>query len=284
MIEVIKSGLATSVQDLGRNGFAAYGVPQSGTMDRYSAKIANLLVGNSENDALLEITQLGPKLKFHAKALVAVSGLKAEIRLNEERIQMNEPFVVEKGADLEIKRITSGTRAYLSVFGGLQTKMMLGSRSMYEGVTAQSRIKKGDFLTISAFMGSKVNSLSSIRFEREDYATNKIIVFPGPEFDLLSEKSKDDLIHNEFTISNDSNRMAYLVEEKLVNKLKSILTGPVVPGTVQLTAGGKLILLMCDCQVTGGYPRVLQLSEKSMNVLAQKKAGEKIMFELFSNP
>lgn len=282
MIEVIKSGLATSAQDLGRNGFAAYGVPQSGAMDRYSAKIANLLVGNSESDALLEITQFGPKLKFHVKALVAVTGLKAEIRLNEERIQMNEPFVVEKGAVLEIKRITSGTRAYLSVFGGLQTKMMLGSRSMYEGVTAQSRIKKGDFLTISAFMETKVNSLSSIRFEREDYTTNKIIVFLGPEFDLLSEKSKDDLIHNEFTISNDSNRMAYLVEEKLVNKLKSILTGPVVPGTVQLTAGGKLILLMRDCQVTGGYPRVLQLSEKSMNVLAQKKAGEKIMFELFN--
>lgn len=280
MIEVLKSGLATSIQDLGRIGFGNFGVPKSGAMDLYAAKFSNLLTGNSEKEAVMEITQLGPTLRFHCDALVGFAGLKAEILLNGEKVPINEAFAVGKNSVLEIKRITKGNRIYLSVFGGFQTKKVLNSRSMYEGITPQSRIKKGGFLKIAPYSGTAENQFSSIRFEEEAYFSDQLHVFSGPEFALLSEKTKQLLLQNKFTVSKDSNRMAYLLEEQLKNEQEPILTGPVLPGTVQLTAGGNLIVLMRDCQITGGYPRVLQVSEKSLNVLAQKKAGDKIGFHL----
>src|SRR5699024_1260014 len=139
---------------------------------------------------------------------------------------------------LQIKKITRGNWVYLSVNEGFQTKKMLGSRSMYEGITPRSRIKKGGFLPIAPFSGTVGNHFSSIRFEEENYSSGRIPVFPGPEFHLLSEANKHHLVQKTFTVSKDSSRMAYLLREKLENKLGSILTGPVLPGTVQLTAAG----------------------------------------------
>lgn len=278
MIEVLKSGLATSIQDLGRTGFGNFGVPKSGAMDKYAAKFANLLVGNPEEKAVMEITQLGPTLRFHSNALVGFAGLEAEILLNGESLSINESCMVEKNSVLEIKRITKGNRIYLAVLGGFQTKKILKSHSMYEGITPQFRVKKDNFFKIAPFLGTKSHSFSSIRFKEELYFSDQLEVFTGPEFELLSPRTKQILLQNTFTVSKDSNRMAYLLEEQLKNQLKPILTGPVLPGTVQLTPDGTLIILMCDCQTTGGYPRVLQISEKSLHVLAQKRAGEKIGF------
>ena len=282
MVEVLKPGLA-SIQDLGRTGFGNFGVPKSGAMDLYAAKFANLLVGNFAHEAVMEITQLGPKLRFHCNALVAFAGLGAEISVDGERVQINESFLVRENSVVEIKGIIQGNRVYLSVLGGFQTQKVLNSRSMYGKITLRSRIKKGGFLAIETFSGTAQNHFSSIRFKKEMYFSDQIYVFPGPEFELLSEKTKQFLLQNKFTISSDSSRMAYLMEEKLENKLTSILTGPVLPGTVQLTPNGTLVVLMRDCQTTGGYPRVLQVSEKSLNVLAQKKAGDKIGFELIEH-
>ena len=154
---------------------------------------------------------------------------------------------------------------------------------MYEGITPRSRIKKGGFLPIAPFSGTVGNHFSSIRFEEENYSSGRIPVFPGPEFHLLSEANKHHLVQKTFTVSKDSSRMAYLLREKLENKLGSILTGPVLPGTVQLTAGGNLIVLMRDCQTTGGYPRILQVSESGLDVLAQKKPREKMGFALLDH-
>lgn len=280
MIEVLKSGFATSIQDLGRVGFAKFGVPKNGAMDQYSANFANLLVGNSLDAAVMEITLTGPKLHFHSKTLIAVTGLDADIFLNGEKQVLNEAFLVETGSVLEIQKITSGNFVYLAVYKGFRTPPVLGSRSMYDGITPQSRVKKGDFLEIEIFSGTRQNHFSSIRFEEETYFSDQLQAFPGPEFELLSEKTKQLLLENKFTISSDSNRMAYLLEEQLENELKPILTGPVLPGTIQLTFGGNLIILMRDCQTTGGYPRVLQVSEKSLDVLAQKRTREKVLFSL----
>lgn len=278
MIEVLKSGFATSIQDLGRTGFAKFGVPKSGTMDRYSANFANLLVGNSLDAAVMEITLTGPKLQFHAKSLIAVVGLGAELFLNSEKQALNEAFLAENGSVLELQKITSGNFAYLAVYGGFQTEFVLGSRSMYDGITSKSQLKKGAVLKSPTFSATVKNPHASLRFKGERYFKDFIEVFPGPEFHLLSSPKKEQLFQSKFTLSSDSNRMAFLFEEKLENNLNPILTSPVLPGTVQLTPSGNLIILMRDCQTTGGYPRVLQVSEKSLDVLAQKRAGEKIGF------
>jgi len=112
--------------------------------------------------------------------------------------------------------------------------------------------------------------------------SNIIKVYKGPEFDNLSNINIDFLFSKSYKISKDSNRMAYQLDEKLENNLKSILTSLVMPGTIQLTPDGQLIILMRDCQTTGGYPRILQLSEKSINILAQKRLGEFVQFELIN--
>ena len=112
------------------------------------------------------------------------------------------------------------------------------------------------------------------------FGLNDIEVLKGPEFELLTKKQQKQLLSNKFTISKDNNRMAYQLVEILANNIKPIITSLVLPGTVQLTPSGKLIVLMRDCQTTGGYPRVLQLKEYSIDVLSQKLAGKNIHFVL----
>ena len=279
-IKVKQPGLLTSVQDFGRTGFASYGVPQSGVMDRYSAKIANLLVGNTEYEAVLEITMMGPTLVFEEEMLVALSGLDAVVTLNDEKIELLRPFEVKNGDVLQIKQITKGIRLYLAVNGGFQTEMKLKSRSMYEPITKSNSLQKGDQLHIAEYRDTKEKTFAHLKYEAEKYASEAIEVYPGPEFDFLTDAMIDKLLQQTFSISKNNSRMAYQLEEKIENNLKPILTQPVLPGTVQFTPGGNLIILMRDAQTTGGYPRIFQLTEESINLLAQKKQGDAIQFQL----
>jgi biotin-dependent carboxylase-like uncharacterized protein len=279
-IKVKQPGLLTSVQDFGRTGFASYGVPQSGVMDLYSAKIANLLVGNTEYEAVLEITMMGPTLIFEEEMLVALSGLEAVVTLNDKKIELLRPFEVKNGDVLQIKQITKGIRLYLAVNGGFQTEMKLKSRSMYEPITKTSALQKGDQLQIAEYRDTKEKTFAHLKYEAEKYASEAIEVYPGPEFDFLTDAMIDKLLQQTFSISKNNSRMAYQLEEKIENNLKPILTQPVLPGTVQFTPGGNLIILMRDAQTTGGYPRIFQLTEESINLLAQKKQGDAIQFQL----
>ena len=279
-IEVLSAGMYSSIQDKGRENYRQYGVPLSGVIDNYSAKLANLLLENEEDAALMEITMVGPKLKINKNTQAVLCGLGAEITLNDKTIKINEVFSIQKGAILHIKKITKGCRVYLGVKYGFQTEKILGSRSMYDGITKNDMIKKGAIILIQEHKEQLSPTNSTVRFEEERFTTNKIEVLPGPEFHLLSEKTKKELLKTSFSISADSNRMAIAMNELQKNDLKNILTSAVLPGTVQLTSGGKIIVLMKDCQVTGGYPRILQMSENGMNCLAQKRAGERIYFKL----
>jgi biotin-dependent carboxylase-like uncharacterized protein len=279
-VEVLKPGLASTIQDLGRVGFGQFGVPKSGAMDRYSANFANILLGNPENSAVLECFLQGPALKFHRKTTFSIVGLGAEIYLNKHQISINKAFSAKPDDVLEIKKVTKGSRVYLAVSGGFQTEKILDSRSFCPGITENAFIQKGDLLKIGKGSKALADTFSTVHFEEGFYFGNILQAYPGPEFDLLSEKTKKALLSWEFSISNDANRMACPMKESLENDLENMLTAPVLPGTVQLTPSGKLIVLMRDCQTTGGYPRVLQLLEKSLNLLAQKRPGEKIGFEL----
>lgn len=230
MIEVLKSGLYTSVQDTGRFGYTGFGVPKSGAMDRYAADFANILLCNAQEAAVLEMIQIGPKLKFHCDALIAIVGLGADVYLDMVAVPLNKPCLVRKESVLEIKRIINGRLCYLAVFGGIQTTKILDSRSMYHGITPDFRVRKNDFLSVLDFPSVPKNRSSSMRFKREFYACNGLKVFPGPEYSLLSEKERDRLSEMTWTLTRESSRMAYLIKEKLENNLPEILTGPVLPG------------------------------------------------------
>lgn len=280
MIKVLDPGLYTSIQDLGRIEYKAYGVPESGAMDRQSAQLGNRLLSNSEQSAVLEMTMTGPKLQFNCNTYVCLTGACISPHLNDLPVAMDRVFEVKNGDILSFSKLLYGFRGYLSVLGGIQSESVLKSRSMYKGITSQFKLERGYEIQIADALQGYANKHAGLKIKDSLFTRQKLQVFPGPEFEMLSEAQKNQLLQGEFTISKNNNRMAYQLNELLPNSLDDIITSMVLPGTVQLTPKGNLIILMRDCQTTGGYPRVLQLSEDAINVLAQKFVGQSIQFNL----
>lgn len=278
-IEVLHPGLFSTIQDMGRNGFLKYGVPLSGVMDIYSAKMANMLLQNPAGSAVLEITQMGPKLKFSAPAKIAITGADLSAELNKLPVNNNQVYQMETGDIISFGKRKNGCRAYLAIKGGFKTEKVLKSRSWFEGITENSKLKKGSVLVFETSNNDLEKTSSTIKIDTAYLQTSEIEVFPGPEYSFLDNNDRENL-NRQFSIDHANNRMAIQLQELLPNKLNPIITGPVLPGTVQLTPSGKLIILMRDCQTTGGYPRILQLTETGINILAQKVPGDKIMFGL----
>ncbi|WP_324719273.1 biotin-dependent carboxyltransferase family protein [Salinimicrobium sp. HB62] len=277
-VEILQAGLFSSVQDRGRFGFREFGVPAGGAMDRQAAGMANLLLGNHPDAAVLEITLQGPKMRFFAPAQIAITGAGLSPKLNEKPLDNYKLYKVAAGQVLSFGKRNTGYRAYLAIKGGFQTEQVMGSRSWSPGITEFSRLEKGMKLAFLEGDLSSVSSFSAVK--ADDYLTSGVIeTFPGPEFQLLKASEKDALQKWHFSAARESNRMGIQFQEKIENTLEPIITGPVLPGTVQLTPSGTLIALMRDGQTTGGYPRVLQLSEAGINTLAQRLPGEKFRIE-----
>ena len=284
MIKVLSSGILTTIQDLGRLGFANIGVPVSGVMDQYSAKLSNAILGNSESDAVLEITFGGCKFSFLESSFICISGADYSAKLNEQEIPLNKAIKVNTGDVLAFDKKRSGIRTYVAVLGGFQAKKILNSRSYFKNITKQEKVKKGDCLPFNVSVVKSRATYASIKVDESHFETKIITCFRGPEYGLLSKNQKEQLENKPFTISNDNSRMGYRLKEKVPGKLKSMLTSAVLPGTVQLTPSGKIIILMRDCQVTGGYPRILVLTDDAINILAQKSTNDSIYFKIIGLP
>ena len=278
MIKVLKEGLFTTIQDIGRFGYKNIGVPVSGSMDQTSAKLANLLLGNDESSAVLEMTLVGPTLEFMNDTYISITGADMNPSLNKQKVLQNKPLFVNKGDILYLSHSSNGMRSYLGIKGGFNSEKKLGSKSFYRGITKREKLIKNDKIKFAKVTSSpmKMNkSINDFKINRK----NKINVFKGPEFDLLDTNSKDIIFNTDFTIGVN-NRMGYNLVEPIENSISSIISSPVMPGTVQLTPSGRLIILCRDCQTSGGYPRVLQLDKSSMDSLSQKTIGETIKLKL----
>ncbi len=151
MIKVLKPGFLSTIQDLGRIGFRQYGVPKSGVMDLRSAILANALLNNSENDAVLEITMIGPVLEFYVDTFIAVTGANNTFFINDIECVSNKIHKINKGDILKLGIILKGMRSYLAVKDGFKTEIILNSRSFYKGITPDSKINKEDLLQINSF-------------------------------------------------------------------------------------------------------------------------------------
>jgi len=282
MVKVLKAGFYSTIQDFGRFGAQQFGVPYSGVMDRKAAGFANALVGNTVHEAVLEITMMGPVLAFQASTLIAISGAQMSATLNKVPIENNQVCRVQYGDVLRFGKLVEGFRCYLAVSGGFKTETVMSSKSMYPNITKVNKLFKNDEIDIEAVSDLKAVKHAKIRFEDSYLSSNTLEVYKGPEFEYLSKNQQEELLSTRFHISNDNSRMGYRLVENVENNLEPIITGPVMPGTVQLTPSGKLIVLMRDSQTTGGYPRVLQLSDASINILSQKYTGQAVSFKLSS--
>ena len=280
MVEVIKAGLFDTIQDQGRMGMQAYGVPYSGPMDAYTATLGNAILGNAKEAAVMECTILGPQLKFQTPTRICITGALMQPRLNGIVIKNNRVILVQKNDILSFGRLEYGCRSYISVLGGFRTKLVLGSRSLYQGITPRFKLATGDQLPVSNVLDPHtIAGLATIKTQDKHFQKQDIEVFVGPEFEQLSLEQRALLFQQTYSVATSSNRMAYQFNETLPNTLAGIITSVVLPGTVQLTPSGQVMVLMRDGQTTGGYPRILQLSEEAINVLSQKPFGAKIRFK-----
>ncbi|RDY61422.1 biotin-dependent carboxyltransferase family protein [Flagellimonas nanhaiensis] len=278
MLKVLKSGFFTTIQDLGRFGYRDNGVPVSGAMDKFAVKKGNQLLENQANAAVLEITMTGPTLQFEAPTYICLSGADISPLLNQEPVQNYQVVKVSKGDTLSFGRLNCGFRCYLAIKGGFKTPEVLGSRSLYVPVTKNKCLQKEEEIAYEETT-SFIPAISEIKIP-DHFDGSEIEVQRGPEFSMLSDSQLAAIFSKPFTVSEKNNRMAYQLSELIPGHTHSMLTSGTLPGTVQLTPAGRMIILMKDGQTTGGYPRILQLSEEAICKLAQKKFGDEIMLKL----
>ncbi len=278
MIEVLATGLYSSIQDMGRCGYRAYGVPVAGAMDIQSLQLGNLLAGNSPHTAALEITLIGPKLHFSAPALIVLSGADLSATVNGRRLLTHRPELIQRGETLSFGRAQYGCRAYLCIKGGFDVPQVFNSASTYAPAgLGLPVLTKGMRLHFTPYENVAPNTGSRTRPSSALFESEVLEAYQGPEFD----NAKVEFLHSVFTVSQQSNRMGYRLDTANdFSHSHSILTSAVQPGTVQLPPSGKPVVLMKDCQTTGGYPRILQLTEQAICILAQKKPGDTVRFAL----
>ena len=274
---ILDSGFFTTIQDNGRLGYAHLGIPESGALDTYSYQLGNAILNNDDNAASFECTLIGPTIKFNTPCHIVLTGGYAISTVNNKIIEFNKSVLVKKEEVLKIGKVTEGCRVYIAISGGFTTPLVLESRSYYFPITKYAYIKKA--MQIPIGLSNFKRELKEAKIKVKRLEDNKNITIPiqvGPEYKLLSTYQKKYLSKQLFTISRLWNRMAIQLEEKLENNLESIYTSPVIPGSIQLTPSGKLIILMKDCQTTGGYPRIAKVSKEGLLRLSQLQQTNRI--------
>jgi biotin-dependent carboxylase-like uncharacterized protein len=247
-------------------------------MDQISVHKANSLLENDVSASVLEITMTGPTLIFEEDTFIVLAGANMSATLNNLPIQNYKVYQVDVGDILSYGKLENGFRAYMAIKDGFKVTSILGSRSFYKPITIENRILDGDVIPYepTKLFQPKISELKIDSFLDE----NILEVYRAPEFDLLNDKQLEALFANDFTVSKENNRMAYQIKEPIMGHSTNMLTSGTLPGTVQLTPSGKLIILMMDGQTTGGYPRIIQLSDKAISILAQKREGDRVAFKL----
>lgn len=280
---VLKPGVFSTMQDNGRMGFRSYGVPQSGAMDALSHNTANALVGNAKNSATIECTMGGLTIQFNKETNIAVTGAGIAF-VNGQGIALYRAHAIKANAILEIRFNNQGLRTYIAVQGGFASKMMMNSRSASPKITIGTALKKGMGLRFER--GNTNPSIEKLdKLEWPVFESHKRIrIIDGQEIGWVKEESVRQFYSRQFVISNRCDRMGYHLqgEPLWLDSSSELLSTAVTKGTIQLTPSGQMIVLMNDCQTTGGYPRIGQVAAVDLPVLAQLKPGETVGFKKIS--
>ncbi|MFC6221853.1 biotin-dependent carboxyltransferase family protein [Hymenobacter artigasi] len=300
-LHILRPGLLTTVQDLGRYGYQQHGIIVSGAMDALALRVANLLVGNAETAAGLEITLLGPRIFFETDHLIALTGAHLSPTLNGQPVGRNRAVWVAAGAELAFGPAVAGCRVYLAVAGGVAVPLVLGSRATYlragfGGLDGRA-LRAGDVLPVGEPLplGTRLTqSLASpgrawvqARFTPDPTLCPTprpapiIRAVPGPEYAQFSAASQRAFWREPFAITPAADRMGYRLQGPKLERpaATELLSSAVTLGTVQVPAGGQPIVLLADHQTTGGYPRLAQVISADFSALAQARPGQQLRFE-----
>ncbi|WP_316791145.1 biotin-dependent carboxyltransferase family protein [Pedobacter frigoris] len=288
-IRILKPGLLSTIQDMGRHGHQKCGMVVSGAMDILALKIGNLLLGNSPAEAALECTLSGPELIFERDQLIAITGGNLSPQIDGVPLTMWKPVYVRAGAKLSFGKALSGCRTYLSVYRGFDVSEVLGSKSTYlrAGIGGWNgrALKKDDIIPFkTSCQGQHKFDWSAGKNLYPDLSNPRIRVIEGPEFGQFTVESTADFLNGSYTVSNEADRMGYRLNGKALQQQvsKEMLSSAVTFGTIQVPAQGAPIVLMADHQTTGGYPRIAQVISADLTLLAQMQPGREITFELIT--
>lgn len=280
MLNIIRAGLQTTVQDQGRNGLRGQGVSLGGALDAPALYAANLLVGNRGTDAGLEVTLGECTVEFTRDGWVALTGAGCDAYLDKQRIWTGWNYPVRAGQRLVLHRPKRGMRSYLAVSGGIDVPKVLGSRSTdltggFGGLDGR-KLKDGDVLPLGEVrhVPQKSQGIKQLLFN------NYIRVLPGPEYQEFSPEEQEFFWRTPWHLSPQSNRMGYRLNGHSLrrNSSREMFAHGLLPGVIQVPHGGQPIVLMADAQTTGGYPRIACVIEADLYHLAQIRLGEPIHF------
>jgi antagonist of KipI len=280
IVRVKSAGLLTTVQDRGRWGYQARGVPVAGAMDRVSLRQANAILGNRLEAAALEVTLTGPHLEFADRRMVAVAG--AEF----ENVPPGVAFEVSPARPLIFGRRVRGARAYVAISGGIGVPLVLGSRSTHlpsaMGGFEGRALRAGDEVPLGT--GGDELPVASSLVSAVGRTEPALRVLPGPQSDRFVKESLDVLQSAPYRVDVNSNRVGYRLSGPRLQHVSGadILSDATPIGSIQVPASGEPILLMADCQTTGGYAKIATVISADISAAGQLAPGDEIRFSVCS--
>jgi antagonist of KipI len=301
-LRILRPGLLTTVQDLGRPGYQHLGVVVSGAMDALALRGANLLVGNDEGAAGLEITLLGPTIRFESEQLIALTGADLSPTLDGQPMPPHRPVAVRAGTVLAFGAARAGCRAYLAVAGGLAVPLVLGSRATYLraalGGWHGRALLAGDELPVGqpTAASQQLRGVLALATASRAWAAARWTPGPllcprpqpvpllralrGPEYAQFTLASQQAFWRELFLLTPAADRMGYRLQGPGLTRATppELLSSAVTLGTVQVPPGGQPIVLLADAQTTGGYPRLAQVITADFSALAQARPGQQLRF------
>ncbi len=285
--EIIDGGLLTTVQDTGRYGYQKFGVPNSGGMDLQALKSANILLNNPIDSACLEITIIGPKIKFLKKTFISITGANISPKLNNKDIPMWQSIKISEGDVLEFKELIDGVRGYIGFMGGINVEKVMGSRSTYIpgniGGFEGRKLQAGDIL--KSFCNNHINDMHLRKYKPLLYGhQHEIRIILGPQNDYFSAESISTLLNSEYKISLESDRMGYRLDGPVIKHIHTadIISDGSPNGSIQVPGDGIPIILLSDRGTTGGYTKIATVISTDLSKLGQALPGDIIKFKVIT--
>lgn len=281
-LHVLKPGLQTTVQAGPRTGQRHLGVPASGAADPLSLALANRLVGNAAFAPALETTLTGVRLRLQGNAFAAVTGARAKVWLNGERVKRHRTLALAAGDELDVGPAKAGARSYVAFAGGIVADEVLGSASTYLpagfGGFRGRALRAGDMLAIGSYEHPPDMLRTPKDFRPHATTSWALRACYGAEVDLLNKESRFDLFDTNFSVGNRADRMGLQLEGAKfeVGSGGRLASAPVFPGTIQCPEDGIPFLLSIDAQTIGGYPRVAQVARADRHLIGQLRPGDHV--------
>ena len=295
-VTAIRAGFLTSVQDLGRPGLREFGVSAGGALDPHALRVANLLIGNEESAAGLEVTFGGLRLRFGDDRLIAWCGAAFDARIGSSALSAGHSAVVRAGEEFSIESPRVGCRAWIAISGGIDVPLVLGSRSAdlkagFGGVNGRpirdrEEIPLGESSERSKILAAKLREQRVASWKPpHDWSSpaqrEPVLRFiPGSDTNHCTSAAMKLFSSSSFFVSPDSDRMGVRLDGPHLERASKtdLLSEAVVPGTVQVPPSGKPILLLNDCQTIGGYPKLAHVITVDLSIAAQLRPGDTVRF------